>query len=266
MDIKKKIANLTRGEIELLEGAIFYTPEEIKFGWYYLQIKGDSYKRGFQHGFFLGSEIRDHIDRNFRALWFMTGNESSFYCEAARRLWLDKIDDEFLTELQGIVDGTACRGRLENKEIAVTLPEILAWNGLYELFMSWLPLESISTSKNFIPRKNQKSCTAFIATGEATKGHHTVMAHTTWDAYHIEAPHKLILDIFPEKGHPFHAEFSSVFEELETRLSKDPTLHYDFDYDQIVPFGEMISTRIISACVLIIPIFHNPVGRLGRKT
>ena len=201
MDIKKKIANLTRGEIELLEGAIFYTPEEIKFGWYYLQIKGDSYKRGFQHGFFLGSEIRDHIDRNFRALWFMTGNESSFYCEAARRLWLDKIDDEFLTELQGIVDGTACRGRLENKEIAVTLPEILAWNGLYELFMSWLPLESISTSKNFIPRKNQKSCTAFIATGEATKGHHTVMAHTTWDAYHIEAPHKLILDIFPEKGH-----------------------------------------------------------------
>ncbi len=61
--------------------------------------------------------------------------------------------------------------------------------------------------------------------------------------YHQE----IVDELFPEKGHPFHAEFSSIFEELEARLSRDPTLHYDFDYDQIVPFGEMISTKIISA-------------------
>ena len=61
--------------------------------------------------------------------------------------------------------------------------------------------------------------------------------------YHQE----IVDELFPEKGHPFHAEFLSVFEELEARLAKDPTLHYDFDYDQIVPFGEMISTKIISA-------------------
>jgi aspartate kinase len=61
--------------------------------------------------------------------------------------------------------------------------------------------------------------------------------------YHQE----IVDELFQEKRHPFHAEFSSIFEELEARLSKDPTLHYDFDYDQIVPFGEMISTKIISA-------------------
>ena len=60
--------------------------------------------------------------------------------------------------------------------------------------------------------------------------------------------HREIVDeLFPEKDHPFHAEFSNVFEELESRLGKEPTLHYDFDYDQIVPYGELISTKIISA-------------------
>lgn len=60
--------------------------------------------------------------------------------------------------------------------------------------------------------------------------------------------HQEIVDgLFPDKDHPFHAEFITVFDELEARLAKDPSLHYDFDYDQIVPFGEMISTKIISA-------------------
>ena len=60
--------------------------------------------------------------------------------------------------------------------------------------------------------------------------------------------HQEIVDgLFPEKDHPFHAEFITVFDELEARLAKDPSLHYDFDYDQIVPFGEIISTKIISA-------------------
>jgi aspartate kinase len=60
--------------------------------------------------------------------------------------------------------------------------------------------------------------------------------------------HQEIVDgLFPEKDHPFRAEFLAVFVKLEDRLAKDPTLNYDFDYDQIVPFGEMISTKIISA-------------------
>jgi aspartate kinase len=61
--------------------------------------------------------------------------------------------------------------------------------------------------------------------------------------YHLE----IVDELFPEKDHPFHAEFSIIFEELTDRLAKDPSLHYDFDYDQIVPFGEIVSTKIISA-------------------
>ena len=61
--------------------------------------------------------------------------------------------------------------------------------------------------------------------------------------YHRE----IVDDLFPAQDHPFHAEFLSLFSELENRLEKEPTMNYDFDYDQIVPFGEMISTKIISA-------------------
>ncbi len=59
--------------------------------------------------------------------------------------------------------------------------------------------------------------------------------------------HKQIVEeLFPDKEHPFHMEFNNIFEELQERLDKAPTQNYDHDYDQIVPYGEMISTRIIS--------------------
>jgi aspartate kinase len=61
--------------------------------------------------------------------------------------------------------------------------------------------------------------------------------------YHME----IISDLFPDREHPFHRDFEHYFGELEERLEKSPTMNYDYDYDQIVPFGEMFSTRIISA-------------------
>ncbi len=57
----------------------------------------------------------------------------------------------------------------------------------------------------------------------------------------------IVTELFPDEDHPFHQEFQEFFGSLEERLEKEPTLNYDFDYDQIVPFGEMFSTKIISA-------------------
>ncbi len=58
---------------------------------------------------------------------------------------------------------------------------------------------------------------------------------------------EIVNDLFSDKEHPFHKEFEEIFNALEDRLGKAPTLNYDYDYDQIVPYGEMISTKIISA-------------------
>ena len=62
-------------------------------------------------------------------------------------------------------------------------------------------------------------------------------------SYHRE----IVNELFPDGAHPFHKEFEELFESLQDKLDKTPTQNYDYDYDQIVPFGEMISTKIISA-------------------
>ncbi len=42
-------------------------------------------------------------------------------------------------------------------------------------------------------------------------------------------------------------ELNNVFVELEWKLEDEPIKDYDFEYDQIVSFGEILSTKIISA-------------------
>lgn len=185
-DYEKK---LSEKEKKHIKEATYYKPGEA-FGWHYLCLTGGPYQRGFQHGFFLGAEIRKHIDNNFKVLYFDTGEEPGFFFEAARRLWLDKIDDEFLTELQGIIDGATSAG------YPVTLGEILAWNGFDDLVYSWWPQELNSI------RANPGHCSAFAATGEVTDGGHTVMAHETWDPYVNTAAKNVILEIAPARGNP----------------------------------------------------------------
>ncbi len=38
-----------------------------------------------------------------------------------------------------------------------------------------------------------------------------------------------------------------LFEQLWSKLQSKPSLNYDFEYDQLVPFGELLSTAIVSA-------------------
>jgi len=56
----------------------------------------------------------------------------------------------------------------------------------------------------------------------------------------------IILSLFPDKKHDVHFKTDLLFGELEGNLSTPPSLNYDFDYDQIVCFGELLSTTIIS--------------------
>jgi len=60
--------------------------------------------------------------------------------------------------------------------------------------------------------------------------------------YHQE----IITSLFPDKKNPIHFKTDLLFGELEGYLNSLPTLQYDFDYDQVVSFGELISTAIIS--------------------
>jgi len=56
----------------------------------------------------------------------------------------------------------------------------------------------------------------------------------------------IITTLFPDKSHPVYFTTELLFGELEGHLHTPPSLHYDFDYDQVVSFGELISEFLAS--------------------
>ena len=63
---------------------------------------------------------------------------------------------------------------------------------------------------------------------------------TQFKVFHTE----ICDDLFNGKGTP--KSINSLFSELENRLNKTPSLDFNYEYDQIVGFGEMVSTQIVS--------------------
>ncbi|MCT4614603.1 MAG: aspartate kinase [Marinifilaceae bacterium] len=52
--------------------------------------------------------------------------------------------------------------------------------------------------------------------------------------------------LFKDETHTVYEKVNDIFEKLEIYLKNSPSLDYDFDYDQIVSQGEILSTTIIS--------------------
>ncbi len=59
--------------------------------------------------------------------------------------------------------------------------------------------------------------------------------------YHFE----ILKELFEEDDHPVIKDVTDLFDSLTERLKKDPTLNYDYDYDQLICFGELLSTTTI---------------------
>ena len=63
----------------------------------------------------------------------------------------------------------------------------------------------------------------------------------------VEDYHQGIIEgLFPQKSHEIYAKTTQLFTSLKSRISDPPSLNYDYDYDQIVSFGELISTVIVA--------------------
>ncbi|MFT5750056.1 MAG: aspartate kinase, partial [Ancylomarina sp.] len=61
-------------------------------------------------------------------------------------------------------------------------------------------------------------------------------------AYHFE----IIEALFSKKDTGSFEKIETLFNELSTYLKKPASLNYEFEYDQIVAYGELLSTTIIS--------------------
>lgn len=163
-------------------------------GWVYIHIEGEPYERGFQHGYLAAPELKRVMEVAVPLTYLETGKTWAFFTDAAQKLWTKFIDEEYLQEIKGIADGARKAG------VQITWQDVLAWNGQEELSDYWWP--NAMAKDKYLPRIKapREHCSAFLATGSATKGGQVVMAHNSWDNFEWGQFMNVILDIVPSKG------------------------------------------------------------------
>ena len=59
--------------------------------------------------------------------------------------------------------------------------------------------------------------------------------------------YQIINELFQDKNHPIYNEINNVLVEIEWAIEENAQREYDYEYDQIVSTGELLSSKIVSA-------------------
>jgi aspartate kinase len=114
--------------------------------------------------------------------------------------------------------------------------------------------ESIRNLANIIKRYDESVVVVVSAMGKTTNALEEIVDNyfrrdkralqnlTKTEEYHLSVIRELFI-----KGHEIYSIFQSLIDQLKIKLNNEPSLTYNFEYDQIVSFGELLSTRIIEA-------------------
>jgi len=178
-------------------------------GWIYLHIEGKPYERGYQHGHLMAKEIPEYIERCMADLGFKDAEGWRQARMSADALFLRGFDDEILQEMKGIADGAADAGaKFQGRK--VDLLDIVTANITVELgeLRSALPMTPTGLEGLHLARPEYKHtpdpndhCSAFAATGKATRDGKMIIAHLTMWPLTLAEQTNVMLDIKPEKGH-----------------------------------------------------------------
>jgi hypothetical protein len=181
-------------------------------GWIYVHIEGQPYERGYQHGHLMAKEIPQYMERCAAELDPKNKNKSwNLARTTAAALFLHGFDQEILEEMKGIADGASDAGaRWEGR--AIDLTDILVVNTTVELgelssALTVTPngLEGLRlAAPDYVNRKRGAAldhCSAFAATGSATRDGRMVIGHTTWWPLTLAEQTNVMLDIKPATGH-----------------------------------------------------------------
>jgi hypothetical protein len=176
-------------------------------GWIYLHIEGQPYERGYQHGHLMAREIPEYLERCAASLG--SKEQWEHYRTTANALFLRGFDREILEEMRGIAEGASDAGaRWQSRR--VDLLDILVANTTVE--MGELP-SAIATTPTGLegldfdapPYAKRDSaldhCSAFAATGPATRDGKMVIGHVTWWPLTLAEQTNVLLDIGPASGH-----------------------------------------------------------------
>jgi hypothetical protein len=182
-------------------------------GWLYVHIEGAPYERGYQHGYLLAHEIEQYIERCASQLDSKSRKTAwDNGRTVANALFLRGFDKEILTEMKGIAEGAAAAGAKVNGR-TIDLVDVVTLNTITELgeLNSAMPmtpsgLESLNLMKpRYDPSKMDvpvnARCSAFAATGKATRDGKMVIAHVTMWPLTLAEQTNIMLDIVPTEGH-----------------------------------------------------------------
>jgi len=179
-------------------------------GWHVVHVEGAPYDRGFQHGKLLAAEIVDYIE----ALAAIRSHASPHEAwrdvrKLTNALFLRRFDAEYLEEMKGIADGAASAGA-EFDDRRIDLVDIVTLNCEIELEFLDHGLEASPTGLDRVkfkapqysePKATPKDhCSAFVATGPATRDGRIVVGHITMSDIAYVRHYSVWLDVQPEKG------------------------------------------------------------------
>ncbi|HTB96936.1 MAG TPA: C45 family peptidase [Terracidiphilus sp.] len=174
-----------------LKGAYKFTDG----GWTYVHLEGTPAEVGFQHGYLLAHEIDDNVHVYTVTAPHEDKRPWSFFRDSARTVLWPHIEPEYQEELKGIVEGLHAQGS------KLDLWDIVALNGDIELSNYYLPTVNKKEGKPNPPAAVAPGkCSAFIATGSATKDGKIVIAHSNWSSYADGERWTVVFDIQPQSG------------------------------------------------------------------
>jgi hypothetical protein len=163
-----------------------------KDGWTYIHLQGTPSEIGFQHGYLLATQIADNLKTIELENTHEVGKPWPYFRTIAKDQIMPHIEPEYRAELQGIADGVQAAGQ------NIDLLDIVALNAHLEVSDYYIPWLFQREGKG-VPVAPGR-CSAFIATGAATKDGKIVIAHSNWSAY-MEGEHwTTVFDIVPTKG------------------------------------------------------------------
>ncbi len=189
-------------------------------GWIYLHIEGQPYERGYQHGYLMAREIPEYLERCAADLGAKVEAESwNQLRTTVIALFLRGFDSDILEEMKGIAEGASDAGakwlgrRIDLVDIVVAnttveLGELRSAMRMTPTGLEGLPLNAPS----YFDRKRDSGsdsgrdsamdhCSAFAATGPATRDGKMVIGHVTWWPLTLAEQTNVMLDIKPAKGH-----------------------------------------------------------------
>lgn len=161
-------------------------------GWKIIELRGDAFCRGRQHGMYLSSElgylkrVLPNLIRRYYKVKF-----AEYMAKCAKVLPLHTFArkwPEWTQELEGMVEGAKTKG------VIIHLDFLIAWN----LYLSMDPY-----FKHGPCTRGHQRCSAFIATGQATHDHKIVMGHNTHCGFDEASLSNILSYVYPDKGHAF---------------------------------------------------------------